>query len=508
MFKLKNNKIVASVSNIFKMTIFLCLATVTGFIFKMIDFPETTIVLAYLLGILLTARFSKGYIYGILASVLSIFVYNFFFTEPYFTLAVNDPSYFVTFIIMMITSLLTSTLTSHVKKSATQAQEKEAETKALYMLTNHLTDASNMHDIAGIATKIISNVINCNAACLCFDENELPEKTYVQQISSEEQIYRDTENTEEIKNKTEALHKGFYIDTEFYNWLIYGRDNILGIIRIPVESAVNLTEAQTRLLRAMIESTALAMDRFISAGQRIKYQEETVQERYRGNLLRAISHDLRTPLSGIMGTSEMIIDMSNQSDPRFDLAKQIHEDADWLHSLVENILSLTRLQEGKLTLNKQPEAVEEVISGAVYHITQRSPEHDITINIPNELLLVPMDAKLIEQVLINLLDNAIKHTPPGNEIIVTVINEENTKCAVFSVADKGEGIAEEDLKNIFKMFYTTRIKHADAHHGIGLGLPICDAIVKAHGGNISAKNRKDGQGAEFIFTLPMEVDSK
>lgn len=508
MFKLKNNRIGVSVSNILKMIVFLCLATATSYIFIVIKFPETTIVLAYLLGVLLTARFSKGYIYGILASVLSIFIYNFFFTEPCYTFAVDDPSYFVTFAIMMITALLTSTLTSHAKKSAIEAQEKESETKALYMLTNHLTDASNMKDIAGIATRIISTVIGCNAACLCFDENGIPEKTFVQQISPEKQMIRDTENAEEIKNKTEVSQKGYYIDTEFYNWWIYGRDNILGIIRIPADGAVVMTEAKTRLLRAMIESTALAMDRFLSAQQRIKYQEETVKERYRGNLLRAISHDLRTPLSGIMGTSEMIIDMSRQSDPRYDLAKQIHEDADWLHSLVENILSLTRLQDGKLTLNKQPEAVEEVVGGAVSHITQQSPEREITINIPNELLLVPMDAKLIEQVLINLLDNAIKHTPPDNEISVTVVNDENAKCAVFSVADRGEGIAKEDLPNIFKMFYTTHKKHADAQHSIGLGLSICDAIVKAHGGNISAQNRKDGPGAEFIFTLPMEAGSE
>jgi len=508
MMYLKDNRIVSIISNFLKMASLLFLATVTGYIFKMIEFPETTIVLAYLLGVLITARFSKGYLYGVLASVLSIFVYNFFFTEPYYTLAVNDPSYFVTFTVMMITSLLTSTLTSHAKKSATVAQEKESETKALYMLTNHLTDASNMQDIAVTATNIISAVINCNAACLCFDENEIPEKTFVQQISSEKQISRETKNTEEIKHKTEVSQKGYYIDAEFYNWLIYGRDSILGIIRIPSDSAVTMTESKTRLLCAMIESTALAMDRLLSAQQRIKYQEETVQERYRGNLLRAISHDLRTPLSGIMGTSEMIIDMSNQSDPRYDLAKQIHEDADWLHSLVENILSLTRLQDGKLTLNKQFEAVEEVVGGAVSHITQRSPEYEITIKIPNELLLVPMDAKLIEQVLINLLDNAIKHTLPGNEISVTVVHDQDTNCAVFSVADRGEGILAEDLPNIFKMFYTTRAKHADAQHGIGLGLPICDAIVKAHGGTISAQNRKDGLGAEFIFTLPMEVKSK
>jgi Osmosensitive K+ channel histidine kinase len=484
---------------------FLFLATAFGFLFKFIGFPETTIVLAYLLCVLMTARISEGYISGILASVLSIFIYNYFFTEPYYTLAVNDPSYFVTFTVMMITALLTSTLTSHSKKSAAEAREKESETKALYMLTNHLTDAADMHDMASIAVSNISTAINCYTACLCFNENGMPDKTFIQQVSPEKQITRDTGNTEEIKSRIEALQNGYYTDTEFHNWLIYGRDCILGIIRVPSDIAVVMTDAKERLLRAMIESTALAMDRFISTRQRLKYQEETVQERYRGNLLRAISHDLRTPLSGLMGTSEIIMDMSNQSDPRYNLAKQIYNDAQWLRSLVENILSLTRLQDGKLVLNKQLEAVEEVVGSAVCHILQRSAEYDIEVKIPNELLLVPMDAKLIEQVLINLLENAEKHTLPGEEITVSVNVDDKLNIAVFTIADRGEGIAEEDLPNIFKMFYTSNSKHIDSQRGIGLGLTICEAIVKAHGGNISANNRKDGPGAEFIFSLPMGV---
>jgi len=485
--------------------VFLSLASAIGYLFRITGFPETNIVIMYLLAVLLIARYTKGYFYGMFASIISIFAYNYFFTEPYYTFNVNDPSYMVTFVVMSVTALLTSTLTSHVKKNAIEAQEREAETKALYRLTNHLTDATDLHDIAGIATNIISDVMDCNAACLCFDENELPEKTFVQQVSPEKLISRDVINMEDIKHNIDGLKSGFCVETEFYDWLIYGRDNKLGIIRIPIERAVLMTDTQKKLLRAMIESTALAMDRLRSVQQRIKYREETIQERYRGNLLRAISHDLRTPLSGIMGTSEMLMDMTKNSDPRYNLAKEIYNDVNWLQSLVENILSLTRLQDGKLALNKQPEAVEEVVGGAVHHIAQRSSEQEITIDIPKELLLVPMDAKLIEQVLINLIDNAIKHTPLGDEISITVIKNKKAKCAVFIVADRGEGISDEDLPNIFKMFYTSSAKHADAKPGIGLGLAICYDIVNAHGGNIEAHNRSDGKGAEFIFTLPMEV---
>ena len=196
------------------------------------------------------------------------------------------------------------------KKNAFEAQEKESETKALYMLVNHLTDAEDIHDVAGIAAGIISNVMDCQAGCLCFNENGFPEKTFVQRTSPDMQICREIENSEDIKRRAEELQTGNFSDGEFFNWPVFGRDNILGIIRIPEERAALMTESQTRLLRAMIENTALAMDRIISARQRNKSQEETTQERYRGNLLRAISHDLRTPLSGIMGTSEMLMDMS------------------------------------------------------------------------------------------------------------------------------------------------------------------------------------------------------
>lgn len=481
-------------------------ASVTGYLFRFLKFPETNIVIVYLLAVLMTAWLTYGFVFGILASVIATFLFNYFFTEPHFTFIVYDLSYIITFVIMTITALITSAITSHAKQSALSAREREAETKAVYNLTNHLTDARDIHDIAGIAVGAISDCFACMASCLCFNENDMPETFFVQQVSDGRQIRREAENAEDVRHRIEKMPIGFDIGTEFHDWPIHGRESILGIIRIPKENAQVMSEAQIRLLRSMIESTALAMDRFRSAEQRIKAREEAVQEYYRGNLLRAISHDLRTPLSGIMGTSEMLMDMTRLDDPRYSLAAGIHKEADWLHALVENILSLTRLQDGRLVLNKQMEAAEEVIGGAVNHVSRRSPKHEITVKAPDEFLLVPMDAKLIRQVLVNLLDNAIKHTFPEKEICVSVTKDENTHLAIFSVKDSGIGIAVDDLPNIFQMFYTSRAQYADAKHGIGLGLAICDAIIKAHGGNIEARNRSDGQGAEFIFTLPLEVE--
>ncbi|WP_246169847.1 DUF4118 domain-containing protein [Alkalibaculum sporogenes] len=487
------------------MALLITASSIVGYAFRFTGFPETNIVIIYLLAVLMTSWLIDGFIFGILASVIATFAFNFFFTEPYYTFTVYDPSYFITFIIMTITALITSTLTSHVKQSALSAKEREAETKAVYNLTNHLTDAKDIHEIAGTSVKALSDCFDCNAAILCFDSNGLPELSFIQQITPEKQVRRKVDDIVTLKHRIDGLRTGYDTGTEFYDWPIYGRENILGIIRIPKERAQAMTESQIKLLHSMIESTALAMDRFMASEQRLKEREEATQERYRGNLLRSISHDLRTPLSGIMGTTEMLMDMTESHDPRYSLLENIHNDANWLHSLVENILNLTRLQEGKLILNKQMETVEEVIGSAVNRISQRAPKHEITVSVPDKLFFVPMDAKLIEQVLINLLDNSIKHTIADAEISVSVKKEENTNSAVFVVKDKGTGISTEELPYIFEIFYTSRMKSPDVKSGIGLGLAICDTIIKAHGGTIKAMNRSKCPGTEIIFTLPLEV---
>ncbi|SEO85293.1 DUF4118 domain-containing protein [Propionispora vibrioides] len=488
------------------MLVLVIAASAIGYFFRALGLLETNIVIVYLLAVLLTARFTDGYAFGILASLLAAFFFNYLFVDPFFTFSVYAHRYVVTFIIMTIAALVTSTLTTHAKQNAIEAREKETGTKILYTLTNHLTEAADIHDIARIATGAISKMLNSNVGCLWFDPNGKPEQTFSQQVSSQQQFLREIPDMDALRHRIEGLKSDCNVGTEFYDWPIYGRETPLGIIRVPQEAAKAMNESQTRMLHAMIESTALAMDRFRATQQRIEFNEEIARERFRGNLLRSISHDLRTPLSGIIGTSEMLLNMTAQDDLRYPLMAGIHKDANWLHSLVENILSLTRLQDGKLVLNKQEEAAEEVVGAAIRHISRHYPEYEIAVNVPDELLLVPMDAKLIRQVLINLLDNAVKHTNLQDEICVSVTKDAEKNCAVFSIRDRGEGIAASELPNIFQMFYTSRVKHSDAQPGIGLGLPICDAVVKAHGGSIMARNRMDGPGVELIFTLPLEVN--
>lgn len=493
------------VFSLFLVTLFIVIASMIGYIFYRLGFSETNIVIVYILFVLLSARLTSGYFYGITSSIASMFAYNYLFTEPYFTFEVNNPGYIITLCIMTVTAIITSALTSRVKQSAIESTRKEVETRALYEFTNHLTDAMDIHDIAKITIESISEIFSYNKiGFLCFDENGIPQKSFVQQISKGKQIYREVDDVLQIKNRIEELKTAYYIGEEFCDWPIYGREIILGIMRIPKEISEDLNDSQVKLLCTMLESTALAMDRLREFKQRLKSKEAIVQERYRVNLLRAISHDIRTPLSGIMGTAEILMDMTKEKEEEFELVNAIYKDADWLRSLVENILNLTKIQEGKLILKKQFEVLEELIGSAIGHFSRRTLDFEITVDIPEKIILIPVDAKLIIQVLINLIDNAMKHSKINSEIRIQVIEIESKKEVEISVIDNGEGIVSEDLPNIFQMFYTSNCRITDVKHGIGLGLSICEAIVHAHGGIIKAENRKDNSGAIFSFTLPME----
>ncbi len=482
------------------------IATFLGWLFRFLLFPETNIVVVYILFVIIIARFTNGYIYGIIASILATSTFNYFFTEPFYTFSVDDPSYFITFLIMTLTSVITSALTSKVKQKVNEAQEKEIEANNLYRLTNKLTDASDSEEIALIMIKAISDSTNCKAAYIEFDESGEPERNYIQLNDENNYVRIDLVDHETIKYRMINLRTAYDIGSDFHDWPIYGKDNVLGVLRIPKNNAETMNDSQKRLIRAVIENTALALDRFRSNIEQAKSREAVIQERYRSNLLRAISHDLRTPLSGIIGTSEMIMGMTKEDEASYTLASDIHKDAEWLHSLVENILSLTRIKEGKLILNKQMETVEEVISVAVAAIEKRMVGRYIEVDIPEKIMFVPMDAKLIEQVLVNLLDNAVKHTEIHENISIIVKHDEVNHCARFTIKDCGRGIKEQDLPHVFQMFYTTQGQNVDSQRGVGLGLTICESIVKAHGGTIEAYNRKDGHGAEIVFTLPMEVN--
>lgn len=236
--------------------------------------------------------------------------------------------------------------------------------------------------------------------------------------------------------------------------------------------------------------------------EREKLLMEAEKEKMRANLLRSISHDLRTPLTGIIGNTSAYIDSKDKlSDKeKLDIVTHINEDSNWLLNMVENLLSVTRIDERSMKITKSEESVEEVVAEAFSRLQKRLPHAQISVKVPENFLMIPMDAMLIEQVIINLLENAVVHANSKKPIEFTVT--ENANQVTFQVKDYGIGIAPERLSTIFDGTPYTSEQVSDMHKGIGIGLSICKTIIVAHSGTIHATNHENG--CIFTFTLPKE----
>lgn len=239
--------------------------------------------------------------------------------------------------------------------------------------------------------------------------------------------------------------------------------------------------------------------------EREKLLADAEKEKMRANLLRAVSHDLRTPLTGIIGASSSWLENEEQltDDEKRELVSHIRVDANWLLNMVENLLMVTRIRNGSASVVKSLEPVEEVMSEAVYRLKKRIPDADIRVLLPDEFMMIPMDAMLIEQVLVNLMENAIYHA--ASSAPVECRAEAGPDSVTFYVTDQGVGIAEDKLETIFDGVSQTENISADGHKGMGIGLSICKTIITAHGGEIHAENLE--RGARFSFTLPADTDA-
>ncbi len=252
-------------------------------------------------------------------------------------------------------------------------------------------------------------------------------------------------------------------------------------------------------ITSMLMTQYKQQSRMLNEGEKLLMEAE--KETMRANLLRAVSHDLRTPLTGIIGTAETYIDNESNltEEEKLSLIMGISEDANWLLNMVENLLSVTRIRVGDAQVNTTPEPLEEVVSEAVQRIRRRLPGIRVRVKVPEEFLMLPMDATLIEQVIINLLENAYYHSGVEETVDFYVVQTED--AAEFHIRDYGKGIDPERLKTIFDGGGMEQNRSGDSHKGMGIGLTICKTIINAHRGQIYAVNRE--RGAEFIFTLPL-----
>lgn len=276
--------------------------------------------------------------------------------------------------------------------------------------------------------------------------------------------------------------------------------NVYGVVGIHIDGKP-LDSFENSILISILGECALALDNKRNATEKELAAVLAKNEQLRANLLRAISHDLRTPLTSISGNASTLLSSYDKLDEemRVQVFTDIFDDSQWLISLVENLLSVTRIEEDRMNFNMSGQLMDEVIDEAMKHINRKAAEHNIIVCCKDELLLCRMDAKLIIQVIINLVDNAIKYTPVGSDIKITAENKDG--FISVSVADNGSGISDDIKPRVFEMFYTGGNKMADSRRSLGLGLSLCRSIINVHGGEITLTDNEP-HGSIFTFTVP------
>ncbi|MDF2870471.1 MAG: histidine kinase [Anaerocolumna sp.] len=471
------------------------------------EFGNQNDVMIFILSVLIISRITEGYFYGIFASLLSVLIFNFFFTKPYFTFNAIENGYPLTFVIMLLTSLITSALTVRIKRQARFAAEREHRIQVLYEINKKLLVTRGTDNIIALVLDYGVKLFGRSAILYIRDEKGELTGSY-SPFPEEDDSFMITEDEKAVAHWVFVNGKkaGAGTDTlmgagAFYEPVLF-QGNVLAVIGLSCKGG-NLDHNNRLFLRMITPLVAMAFERQRLSDEQRNILVETEKEKMRSNLLRAISHDLRTPLTGILGASSAILENegSINADTSRQLIVNIKEDSQWLIRMVENLLSVTRINEGTMNVSKTLEAGEEVIAEAVSRIRKRYGERNIQVKVPEEFLEVPMDGTLIAQVLINLLENAIKHSREEALIEVSLRKKEN--WAVFEVLDNGKGIPEEDLPSLFEGYTSLGGKASDSSRGLGIGLSICRSIIKAHQGRMEAENRLSG-GAAFRFLLPLE----
>jgi len=482
--------------------------TLLSLALRVFDIGDQNMIMVYILCVLVISRATVGYAYGIIASVISVLTFNFFFTEPYFTFNAIQAGYPITFVIMLLVALITSALTVRVKTQAKLAVERERRTDVLYEINKKLLATRGLEKIVALANDYIVNLFGRSVVFYTADPEQGSAGNFAQAPEDEDASFLLTEDEKAVAHWVFINQKraGAGTDTlmgagAFYMPII-SQGRVLAVMGISCSKGI-LNHNNRLFLRMIGSQVAMALERQRLSDEQRSILVESEKEKMRSNLLRAISHDLRTPLTGILGASSAILENDDYLDKptRNKLISNIKEDSQWLIRIVENLLSVTRINEGTMNVAKVPEAAEEIIAEAVTRIRSRFPQRRISVQVPNELLMVPVDGTLIAQVLINLLENAIKHSP--NESLIEVYLKKNGAYAIFEVLDEGSGISKEDFPYLFESYMPNSTKSPDSSRGMGIGLSICMSIIKAHSGKMEAENRKEG-GAIFRFTLPLE----
>lgn len=473
---------------------------------RLLGFPPPSLIMVYLLAVLIVTLVTPTYLYGIVAALAGAIAYDFLITEPRmgFSFTIGSP---ITLFTMLTATCITTTLIIQLKKQAQLATEREHRAQLLYEINQKLLAAGDAEAIIQLANEYLHSHLDCPAVFYAKDPQQSGEGVHVEAPGQDARAALFS-SAEEVKRVHQIFYSGeqpenLLGETGVYYAPVVSKGRVLGVIGVACGRQA-LGEGGRTFVQILAWQAALALDLQRLYDEKSRILVDAEKEKMRSTFLRSISHDLRTPLTGILGASSAILeekDMSAQT--KESLVKDIKENAGWLIRMVENILTVTKISEETMRVHKTLEAAEEVVSEAVAIVRKRSPDCLIHARIPENVLMVPMDATLISQVIINLLENAAKNSPEGSLILVNLKKEGS--WAQFEVCDHGNGIPESLLDNLFEIRTSSKGQAVDGSRGVGIGLSICKTIIRAHGGTIEGYNRKEG-GAKFVFRLPLQEE--
>ena len=461
----------------------------------------TNMIMFYLLAVVVAAL-RLGFRPALLTALLGVLAFDFFLIPPYFSFAVADTQHFITFVGLFTVGAVISTLVARARRQTETIRIREAQTMTLYALSRDLASAIGLNEILNAVIHHVSETLSAQIAIL------LPEGESLNvQASSSDFSLGEKQKSVALWTFRNGQMAGRGTDTLSSDELLYiplqtgGR--VVGVMGMRLRTSdEGLAPEGRRLLEAFASQAALAIERAYLAQKAEQAQLLQATERLERSLLNSISHDLRTPLSSITGALSSLREEGNflGMGSRRELIDLAWEEAGRMNRFVSNLLDMTRLEAGALKIKREPYDVQDLLGSCLTSLEPRVKDKKVKVDIPSDLPLVPMDSVLMAQVMVNVLDNALKYSPSGGIIEVAARIREN--WLEIEVADQGPGIPEEYLTEVFNKF--SRITRADGTSGIGLGLTISKGIVEAHGGKIWAENRPGG-GSKIVFTLPLTI---
>lgn len=513
-----------TLGDVWKAIASVAIASAIGMAVYEMGLASSVVLMLYLIVALLISTRADGFSYALIVSLGSMLAYNFFFTVPRFTFNAAGLNYPFIFAFLLLGTFTASSLAIRMKRQTEATARRAYRTEVLLESSRKLQTADDLNTCFRFAAEQIIKLINRPVVMYRMNaeghlmEPEVHDAPGTEGGSSESGTLTSSSeaavaswvasNSERAGATTDTL-----VNARCLYVPIRSKDTVFGVAGIAVDANENSEDFgafEKNLLFMIVDECGQTAEQITFADERRRMEVRVEKETLRSNLLRTISHDLRTPLTSISGDADMLLHDSGAltQDRKLHMYRDIHDDAFWLITLVENLLSITRIDNGTMQLAMQPELVSEIVREALHHVDRRAEHRHIDVKLDDELLMAQMDARLIIQVLINLVNNAVSYTPPEGCIRITAqrTRQGGKPYIRIAVADEGPGVSDEERKHIFDMFYNGSTgkpggKSGDFRRGMGLGLPLCHSIVEVHEGTIDVRNVSP-HGSEFFFTLP------